>query len=119
MENKKFSCKKGERYNFAKIPLIMEVPNLIKIQTESYANFLQKDIPPDQRKNEGLEGIFRSIFPNPGRKDLEKHQLPRDRPHTPEREVCGFSSRPTKTDNVLCGYRFRPSVENREQRDHI
>ncbi|MGA1869054.1 MAG: DNA-directed RNA polymerase subunit beta [bacterium] len=59
----KLSHTKEKRYSFAKIPLIMEVPNLIKIQTESYAHFLQKDVPTDQRQDEGLEGIFRSIFP--------------------------------------------------------
>ncbi len=32
-----------ERYTFAKIPEIMEVPSLIEIQRESYEHFLQRD----------------------------------------------------------------------------
>ncbi len=41
----------------------MEVPNLIEIQKSSYENFLQKDVPQEARVNEGLQGIFNSIFP--------------------------------------------------------
>ncbi len=40
-----------------------EIPDLTKIQTESYARFLQYDVPPDKRKNEGIESVLREIFP--------------------------------------------------------
>ena len=39
------------------------MPNLLNMQLESYNRFLQKDLQPDQRKNEGLEAVFRSVFP--------------------------------------------------------
>ena len=39
------------------------MPNLLNMQLESYERFLQKDLPPDQRKPEGLEAVFRSVFP--------------------------------------------------------
>ena len=39
------------------------MPNLLNMQLESYERFLQKDLPPDQRRNEGLEAVFRSVFP--------------------------------------------------------
>src|SRR3970040_1723936 len=39
------------------------MPNLLNMQLESYDRFLQKDLAPDQRKNEGLEAGFRSVFP--------------------------------------------------------
>ena len=39
------------------------IPDLTKIQTESYARFLQYDAPTDKRKDEGLEGVLREIFP--------------------------------------------------------
>ena len=39
------------------------MPNLLNMQLDSYERFLQKDLPPDQRKNEGLEAVFRSVFP--------------------------------------------------------
>jgi DNA-directed RNA polymerase subunit beta len=39
------------------------IPDLTQIQTESYARFLQYDAPTDKRKDEGLEGVLREIFP--------------------------------------------------------
>jgi DNA-directed RNA polymerase subunit beta len=39
------------------------MPNLIDIQRHSYERFLQKDIPPDQRANVGLQAVFNSVFP--------------------------------------------------------
>jgi DNA-directed RNA polymerase subunit beta len=54
---------KRERRDFGRIPEIMEVPNLIEIQKSSYENFLQRDISPEARADEGLEGVFKSVFP--------------------------------------------------------
>ncbi|HKI96874.1 MAG TPA: DNA-directed RNA polymerase subunit beta [bacterium] len=39
------------------------MPNLLNMQLESYERFLQKDVSPDQRRPEGLEAVFRSVFP--------------------------------------------------------
>jgi DNA-directed RNA polymerase subunit beta len=39
------------------------IPDLTEIQTRSYEAFLQLDTPPDARKDEGLEGVLREIFP--------------------------------------------------------
>ena len=39
------------------------VVDLTKIQTESYRAFLQDEMPPEKRKNQGLEGVLREIFP--------------------------------------------------------
>jgi DNA-directed RNA polymerase subunit beta len=39
------------------------MPNLIDIQRNSYERFLQKDIPPEERKNRGLQAVFNSVFP--------------------------------------------------------
>jgi DNA-directed RNA polymerase subunit beta len=51
------------RKNFSRIKKIVEVPNLIDIQTISYERFLQMETPPEQRKNFGLQVAFKSIFP--------------------------------------------------------
>ena len=52
------------REDFAKIPAVIDIPNLIDIQLTSYERFLQWDVkPPDRRLDEGLEGVFRSVFP--------------------------------------------------------
>ena len=39
------------------------IPDLTEIQTKSYARFLQYESPHDKRKDEGLEGVLREIFP--------------------------------------------------------
>ena len=51
------------RHSFGKIETPIGVPHLLKIQLDSYERFLQREVPPDQRKNEGLEAVFRSVFP--------------------------------------------------------
>jgi DNA-directed RNA polymerase subunit beta len=53
------------RKNFARIPQIAGIPNLIEIQKQSYDRFLQADlpIPPNNREDIGLEAVFRSVFP--------------------------------------------------------
>ncbi|MCK5553934.1 MAG: DNA-directed RNA polymerase subunit beta, partial [Deltaproteobacteria bacterium] len=51
------------RKNFAKIHEVIEISNLIDIQVQSYAKFLQKDTDPDKRENIGLQAVFRSVFP--------------------------------------------------------
>ncbi len=52
-----------ERVDFGKIRNIIEIPNLIEVQERSYLRFLQKDVPPENREDIGLEGVFKSIFP--------------------------------------------------------
>ena len=51
------------RKNFAKIKKIIDIPNLIDIQKNSYKRFLQVDVPAEARENYGLEAVFRSVFP--------------------------------------------------------
>ncbi len=51
------------RKNFGKIKKIIDIPNLIQMQKESYASFLQKDVPPEARLKKGLQEVFESVFP--------------------------------------------------------
>src|SRR5712692_3248267 len=51
------------RKTFAKIQKIIDIPNLINIQKQSYEKFLQADLPTDKREDVGLQGVFRSVFP--------------------------------------------------------
>ncbi|MEE9271445.1 MAG: DNA-directed RNA polymerase subunit beta [Candidatus Krumholzibacteria bacterium] len=51
------------RVSFSNIPNIMEIPNLLAVQLESYAHFLQLNVDPGRRKDQGLEAVFRSVFP--------------------------------------------------------
>ncbi|MGA2497643.1 MAG: DNA-directed RNA polymerase subunit beta [Tepidisphaeraceae bacterium] len=49
--------------DFSKRGDALPIPNLIDIQIESYQRFLQKEIDPAKRKNEGLEALLREVFP--------------------------------------------------------
>ncbi|MBQ1926721.1 MAG: DNA-directed RNA polymerase subunit beta [Proteobacteria bacterium] len=51
------------RRSYATSKCIVDVPNLIDIQRKSYEAFLQADVPPEERTNTGLQGVFRGIFP--------------------------------------------------------
>ena len=51
------------RKSFAKIGKIIDIPNLIDIQKQSYEKFLQKDVPVEKREDVGLQGVFKSVFP--------------------------------------------------------
>jgi DNA-directed RNA polymerase subunit beta len=53
----------SERINFGKLREVIQPPNLIEIQINSYLDFLQKGIPEKQRKPQGLEAVFREVFP--------------------------------------------------------
>jgi DNA-directed RNA polymerase subunit beta len=39
------------------------IPDLTEIQTRSYEAFLQYDVPPQKRSDQGIEGVLREIFP--------------------------------------------------------
>lgn len=41
----------------------LELPSLTELQTESYRRFLQEELSSDKRKNVGLEGVLREVFP--------------------------------------------------------
>ncbi len=49
--------------NYGEISDEFELPDLTQIQTASYASFLQTGVATRQRKDQGLEGILREIFP--------------------------------------------------------
>ncbi len=52
-----------ERPSLGTIPDVFELPDLIEIQTKSYADFLQWDVPPDEREAKGLQEVFLEVFP--------------------------------------------------------
>lgn len=59
-----FTEKKRIRVDFAKRSDTLKVPPLLSIQLDSYKEFLQADLPEQQRsKTTGLSGAFHSIFP--------------------------------------------------------
>ena len=58
-----YTERKRIRKSFGKRESVLKVPYLLTMQQESYVAFLQKDVPPAQRKPEGLQAAFLSAFP--------------------------------------------------------
>jgi DNA-directed RNA polymerase subunit beta len=58
-----FTDRKRVRKTFGRIAEVAQLPNLIEVQRESYAQFLQMYVKHDKRDVSGLEAVFRSVFP--------------------------------------------------------
>ena len=52
-----------KRQNFGKLQEVIDPPNLIQNQVDSFHHFLQRDVPSTHRQHDGLEAVFREIFP--------------------------------------------------------
>ena len=57
------SDRNHDRINFGKLREVIQPPNMIEIQINSYLEYLQKDVPANQRAANGLEAVFREVFP--------------------------------------------------------
>ncbi len=55
--------RKRMRRFFGKIAEVAEMPNLIEVQKASYDQFLMVDEPKGGRLEEGLQAVFKSVFP--------------------------------------------------------
>jgi DNA-directed RNA polymerase subunit beta len=58
-----FTEKKRIRKSFAKRAAVLDVPFLLATQINSYAQFLQAEVPADGRREMGLQSAFSSVFP--------------------------------------------------------
>src|SRR6218665_1989195 len=58
-----FTAKKRIRKSYGVIPETVQMPNLIEVQRSSYEQFLQMHTPADKRDADGLEAVFKSVFP--------------------------------------------------------
>ena len=58
-----FAGRKRLRRSFGRIPQVLEMPNLIEVQKYSYDQFLQVARPDGGREEQGLEAVFKSVFP--------------------------------------------------------
>ncbi len=52
-----------KRRSYAKLPTILDIPNLLELQVASFEDFLQANTPPEKRKIKGLQEVFESVFP--------------------------------------------------------
>ncbi|MDH3377106.1 MAG: DNA-directed RNA polymerase subunit beta [Gammaproteobacteria bacterium] len=58
-----FTEKKRIRKSFSKRPSVLGTPYLLAIQKESYYRYLQAEVKPEQRIDQGLQAAFKSVFP--------------------------------------------------------
>jgi DNA-directed RNA polymerase subunit beta len=58
-----FNGRKRIRKYFGSIREVADMPNLIEVQKASYDQFLLVDEPKDGRPDEGLQSVFKSVFP--------------------------------------------------------
>ncbi|TPW35013.1 DNA-directed RNA polymerase subunit beta [Oecophyllibacter saccharovorans] len=77
---KSFTGRKRIRKSFGRIPEVAPMPNLIDVQRASYEAFLQMNVNPDSRQPEGLQEVFRSVFPihdfaGKGRLDFQHYEF--------------------------------------------
>jgi len=58
-----YTEKKRVRKSFAKHPITVAPPNLLAVQADSYRDFIQAGVQPENLKDAGLNAVFKSIFP--------------------------------------------------------
>jgi len=54
---------KSKIISYAKLKRPIEMPHLLSVQTQFFDLLLQKDVPPEKRKNVGLQAVFSEVFP--------------------------------------------------------
>ncbi|NOT33812.1 MAG: DNA-directed RNA polymerase subunit beta [Candidatus Eisenbacteria bacterium] len=59
------TVRRKERKSFSKIDREwnLQIPNLLEVQLKSFRDFLQMDLDPLRRRNEGLQEVFTGVFP--------------------------------------------------------
>jgi DNA-directed RNA polymerase subunit beta len=53
----------NNRISFGRIPSVLEAPDLLSIQTETFEDFVQLSTAPNKRENKGLQQVFTTNFP--------------------------------------------------------
>jgi DNA-directed RNA polymerase subunit beta len=58
-----FTSRKRIRRSFGRIASITTMPNLIEVQKNSYEQFLQRFVANEKRGDQGLQTVFKGVFP--------------------------------------------------------
>ena len=53
----------SKRVSYGKLPDVIDIPDLISVQLESFKDFLQADVSPEKRELKGLQEAFNELFP--------------------------------------------------------
>ncbi len=111
------------RKDYSKIQTTLESPNLVEMQKLSYADFLQMDVTPNQRKNKGLHAIFNFTFPitsNSGKYTIEYKSYSFDPPKYSSEECkkrgTSYASL-LKVKFHLVSYDIDPDTETKKVKD--
>jgi DNA-directed RNA polymerase subunit beta len=88
-----FTGRKRVRKFFGKIQEVAEMPNLIEVQKASYDQFLLVKEPAGGRPDEGLQAVFKSVFPI------------KDFSNTSQLDFVGYEFDPPKYDVDECRQR--------------
>ncbi|MEH6476595.1 MAG: DNA-directed RNA polymerase subunit beta [Sneathiella sp.] len=88
-----FTGRKRVRKDFGSIEAATTMPNLIEVQKTSYDAFLMQGIPVEERGDEGLQGVFKSVFPI------------KDFADTASLEFVSYEFEPPKYDEEECQQR--------------
>ena len=55
--------KKRQRYTFGRARDLVEMPDMIEVQRDSYRWFYQDDVAPEARSMQGLQELLHEVFP--------------------------------------------------------
>jgi len=112
------------RRNFGKIRRVLDVPNLIEIQRQSYDKFLQSDVStPEKRTDVGLQGVFKSVFPirdfsGSAELEFESYVIGEPKYDVEECHQRGMTfSAPLKVTVKLTSYDIDPELQTKTIRD--
>lgn len=109
--------------NFAHRETPLEIPSLLSLQVESFVHFTQADVPPAERQVQGLEAVFREMFPIEDehknfRLEYVRYEFGNSRNSPEEATVRGVTySRPLKVTFRMIKKGFRK--HNDEVRDIV
>ncbi len=88
--------KKTNRISFRSITPVLDIPDLLNIQLESFEDFLQLQVDPDKREDKGLQSVFTANFPITDNKELFRldfinYEMEKPRFSIPECEERGLT----------------------------
>ena len=58
-----FTERKRIRKSFGSRDSVLKIPYLLQMQKDAYTAFLQAEVPPKKRSNDGLQAAFDAAFP--------------------------------------------------------
>ena len=113
--------KNRSRYTFGRAHDVIEMPDMIEVQRESYHWFYQDDKEPEERKSQGLQELLEEVFPiesYDGNYSLEFVSYSIDKPKITEEEARQKDmtwARPIKATIRLT--RKRPTMVSKEAKE--